>query len=278
MVGKQNSLYICHPVMEIFPQFYENRLMQKKPLILITNDDSIHAKGLRKLIRIMRQYGDVVVISSEQVMSGMSHAVTIKSPLMPRLIHEEEGFREFLTNGTPVDNVKLGKNALLEQKPDLVVSGINHGSNAAINIVYSGTMAAAMEGAIDGIPSIGFSLDDYDNDADFSHVDPFVEAITQKVLRHGLPDGVCLNVNIPKKSDVPVKGIKVVRQARARWVEDFDKRVDPFGRDYYWIGGTFVNGDPRPDTDEKALADNYVAVVPVQLDFTATQLLEKLQF
>ncbi len=252
--------------------------MQNKPLILITNDDSIHAKGLRKLIKLMRKYGDVAVISSEQVMSGMSHAVTIKTPLMPRLIHEETGFREFLTNGTPVDNVKLGKNALLERKPDLVVSGINHGSNAAINIVYSGTMAAAMEAAIDGIPSIGFSLDDYDLEADFSHVDPFVETITEKVLRDGLPEGVCLNVNIPKKSHVPVKGIKVVRQAKARWVEAFDQRVDPFGRTYYWIGGNFVNGDPRPDTDEKALADNYVAVVPVQLDFTATQLLKNLEF
>ena len=252
--------------------------MQDRPLILITNDDSIHAKGLRKLIRIMRKFGNVVVISSEQIMSGMSHAVTIKTPLLPRLIHEEEGFREFLTNGTPVDNVKLGKHALLERKPDLVVSGINHGSNAAINIVYSGTMAAAMEGAIDGIPSIGFSLDDYDHEADFSHVDPFVETITEKVLRDGLPEGICLNVNIPRKSDEPVKGIKVVRQAKARWVEDFDRRIDPFGRTYYWIGGTFVNGDPREDTDEKALADNYVAVVPVQFDFTALELLRKLEF
>ncbi len=252
--------------------------MQDKPLILITNDDSIHAKGLRKLILLMRKFGDVVVISSEQVMSGMSHAVTIKTPLLPRLIHEEEGFREFLTNGTPVDNVKLGKHVLLTRTPDLVVSGINHGSNAAINIVYSGTMAAAIEAAIDGIPSIGFSLDDYDHEADFSHVDPFVETITEKVLRDGLPEGVCLNVNIPKKSDEPVKGIKVVRQAKARWVEDFDRRIDPFGRTYYWIGGTFVNGDPREDTDEKALADNYVSVVPVQFDFTASELLKKLEF
>ncbi len=252
--------------------------MQDKPLILITNDDSIHAKGLRKLIKLMRKFGNVVVISSEQVMSGMSHAVTIKTPLLPRLIYEEEGFREFLTNGTPVDNVKLGKHALLGRKPDLVVSGINHGSNAAINIVYSGTMAAAMEGAIDGIPSIGFSLDDFDLEADFSHVDPFVESITKKVLRDGLPEGICLNVNIPRKSDEPVKGIKVVRQAKARWVEDFDRRTDPFGRAYYWMGGTFVNGDPRLDTDEKALADNYVAVVPVHFDFTANELLKKLEF
>jgi len=252
--------------------------MHKRPLILITNDDSIHAKGLHKLAGLMKQFGDVVVIASEQVMSGMSHAVTIKTPLMPRLTREEAGYKEYITNGTPVDNVKLGKHALLQHQPDLIVSGINHGSNAAINIIYSGTMAAAIEGAIDGIPSIGFSIDDYSSEADFSHVDPFIETIVQKVLKEGLPEGICLNVNIPKKSEESVKGIKVVRQAKAHWEEAFEARTDPFGRNYFWMGGVFVNGDPRPDTDEKALADNYVAVVPIQFDFTAGQLLEQLKF
>jgi 5'-nucleotidase len=226
----------------------------------------------------MRPIGDVAVIASEQVMSGMGHAVTTKSPLMPRLIKEEPGYQEFITNGTPADNVKLGKHALLSRKPDLIVSGINHGSNAAINIVYSGTMAAALEGAIDGIPSIGFSLDDFSPNADFSHVAPFVDTITRKVLEQGLPEGVCLNVNIPKISDQPIKGIRTVRQAKARWVEEFEKRADPYGRTYYWMGGVFQNGDPRPDTDEKALAENYVAVVPVQVDFTAQTLLDKIKF
>lgn len=252
--------------------------MNNKPLILITNDDSIHAPGIRKLIEIMRPIGDVAVIASEQVMSGMGHAVTTKSPLMPRLLKEEPGYLEFITNGTPADNVKLGKHALLPKKPDLIVSGINHGSNAAINIVYSGTMAAALEGAIDGIPSIGFSLDDFSPSADFSHVAPFVDAITRKVLEQGLPEGVCLNVNIPKISDEPIKGIRTVRQAKARWVEEFEKRADPYGRAYYWMGGIFQNGDPRPDTDEKALAENYVAVVPVQVDFTAQTMLDKIKF
>ncbi len=252
--------------------------MNNKPLILITNDDSIHAPGLRKLIEIMRPLGEVAVIASEQVMSGMGHAVTTKSPLMPRLVKEEQDYREYITNGTPADNVKLGKHALLSRKPDLIVSGINHGSNAAINIVYSGTMAAALEGAIDGIPSIGFSLDDFSPEADFSHVDPFVETIAKKVLAEGLPEGVCLNVNIPKISDQPVRGIKTVRQAKARWVEEFEKRADPYGRTYYWMGGIFHNGDPRPDTDEKALAENYVAVVPVQVDFTAQALLDTFKF
>lgn len=252
--------------------------MNNKPLILITNDDSIHAPGLRKLIEIMRPIGDVAVIASEQIMSGMGHAVTTKSPLMPRLVKEEPGYKEYITNGTPADNVKLGKHALLSRKPDLIVSGINHGSNAAINIIYSGTMAAALEGAIDGIPSIGFSLDDFSPKADFSHVDSFVDIITRKVLAEGLPEGVCLNVNIPKISDQPVKGIKTVRQAKARWVEEFEKRADPYGRTYYWMGGVFQNGDPRPDTDEKALSENYVAVVPVQVDFTALSMLDKIKF
>ncbi|MBE0651169.1 MAG: 5'/3'-nucleotidase SurE [Bacteroidales bacterium] len=252
--------------------------MNNRPLILITNDDSIHAPGLRKLIEIMRPIGDVAVIASEQIMSGMGHAVTTKSPLMPRLVKEEPGYKEYITNGTPADNVKLGKHALLERKPDLIVSGINHGSNAAINIIYSGTMAAALEGAIDGIPSIGFSLDDFSPKADFSHVDSFVDIITRKVLQEGLPEGVCLNVNIPKISDQPVKGIKTVRQAKARWVEEFEKRADPYGRTYYWMGGVFQNGDPRSDTDEKALSENYVAVVPVQVDFTALSMLDKIKF
>ncbi len=252
--------------------------MKKKPLILITNDDGYNAKGLRKLITLMRPLGDVAVIASEQAMSGMSHAVTIKVPLMPRLVTKEKGYVEWITNGTPVDNVKLGKHTLLSRKPDLIVSGINHGSNAAINIIYSGTMGAVLEGAIDGIPGIGFSVDDYSPNADFSHVDFFVKRITLKILNEGLPNGVCLNVNIPKKLDQPVKGIKTVRQARAKWIEDFEKRTDPFGRTYYWIGGRFENGDSRKDTDEHALKNNFVSVVPVKIDFTEHNLVEKLTF
>ncbi len=252
--------------------------MTEKPLILVTNDDGYQAAGLRKLVLLMKQLGEVAVIASEHPMSGMSHAVTVKVPLMPRLVAKEEEYTEWLTNGTPVDNVKLGKHTLLERKPDLIVSGINHGSNASINIIYSGTMGAVLEGAIDGIPGIGFSLDDYSPKADFSHVDDYVLRITKKVLTEGLPEGVALNVNFPKRSETPLKGIKVVRQAKARWVEDFEKRVDPFGRTYYWIGGVFENGDPRSDTDEKAMKEGYVAVVPVKIDFTDHQLIEKLTF
>ena len=252
--------------------------MTDKPLILVTNDDGAYAKGLAKLIELMMPLGEVVVIASEQSMSGMSHAVTVKMPLLPRLVKQEKDFTMWITNGTPVDNVKLGKHTLLSRKPDLVVSGINHGSNAAINIIYSGTMGAVLEGAIDGIPGIGFSLDDYSQDADFSHTGEYILKITRKVLKEKLPEGVCLNVNIPKKSEEPVKGIKTVKQAKARWVEDFEKRKDPFGRNYYWIGGEFINGDSRKDTDEYALSENYVAVVPVTIDFTAHELVDKLKF
>jgi len=249
-----------------------------KPLILVTNDDGIKAPGLRKLIEIMRKLGDVVVIASELVMSGMAHAVTIQTPLMPRLIKEEDGYLEYMTNGTPSDNVKLGKHRLLNRTPDIVVSGINHGSNASINIIYSGTMAAALEASIDGIPAIGFSLMDYMPDADFSHVEEWITKITLKVLSEGLPEGVCLNVNIPRKSDNEIKGIKVCQQARARWVEEFEERKDPYGRTYYWLGGRFVNGDTRTGTDEKALAENFISVVPVQHDFTAHHVVDKMNF
>lgn len=252
--------------------------MEKKPLILVTNDDGVNAPGLRKLIDIMRPIGEVVVIASEHVMSGMAHAVTMQTPLLPRLIKEEDGYKEYITNGTPTDNVKMGKHRLLQRMPDLVVSGINHGSNASINIIYSGTMAAALEAAIDGIPAIGFSLMDYMPDADFSHVEEWIVKITRKVLAEGLPEGVCLNVNIPRKSAEPIKGIKVVKQAKAHWVEEFEERKDPYGRTYYWLGGRFVNGDTRTGTDEKALAENYISVVPVKFDFTAHEYLEQLKF
>ncbi len=226
----------------------------------------------------MRELGEVIVVSTDQPMSGMSHAVTIQTPLRINLIRQEEGFREYRTNGTPVDAVKLAKHSVLDKKPDLVVSGINHGSNASINIIYSGTMAAVLEACIDGIPAIGFSLCDYYPDADFSHVHAFLERITAKVIKQGLPKGVALNVNFPKKSEEAVKGIKVVRQAEARWVEDFEERTDPYRRKYYWMGGHFVNGDEREDTDEKALHDNYVSVVPVNVDFTAHEHVNSLNF
>ncbi len=252
--------------------------MTKKPLILITNDDGINAPGLRKLISLVKNLGEIIVIGSEYAMSGMAHAVTIQNPLRVKLVSEETDYKEYLTTGTPADNIKLGKHRLSSRLPDLILSGINHGSNAAINIIYSGTMGAVLEGTIDGIPSIGFSLDDFSQDADFSHVDSYILAIIKKVLNEGLPKEICLNVNFPKISDNPIKGIKVCRQADARWVEEFEERKDPHGRSYFWLAGRYENGDKRNDTDEKALANNYVSVVPSHTDFTAHKYVDKLSF
>lgn len=241
----------------------------KKPLILITNDDGIFAPGLRKLIEIARKIGKVVVVAPDSPMSGMSHAITVKTPLRLRKHTEEKDYLEYSCNGTPVDSMKLGEKVVLSEKPDIVLSGINHGSNASVNIVYSGTMAAVLEASIDGLPAIGFSLLDYSHTADFSAVDDFITKIVLAVLENGLPEGTCLNVNIPAVKKEEIRGIKVCRQAKGRWEEEFDKRVDPHDRDYFWLTGVFKNGDAAKDTDSWALANNYISIVPVHTDLTA---------
>tara|TARA_B110000971_G_C19989562_1_gene491263 strand:- start:244 stop:1011 length:768 start_codon:yes stop_codon:yes gene_type:complete len=243
----------------------------KRPLILVTNDDGISASGLRNLIRIMNDFGNVVVVAPDGPQSAMGHAITIDSVLRcDEIIVNKGPQKEYACSGTPVDCVKLAINQLLEIKPDLCVSGINHGSNSSINVIYSGTMSAAVEGALEGIPSIGFSLLDYAHDADFSEAEIYIRKITQTVIEKGLDKGVCLNVNIPKViENKKIKGIKICRQARANWEEQFEKRVDPKGRKYYWLTGKFVNYDERKDTDEWALANHYVSIVPVHFDITA---------
>lgn len=240
-----------------------------KPLILITNDDGIFAPGLRTLISVMQQLGDILVIAPDKPMSGMGHAVTISTPLRVHKIKSEEGYTEYSCNGTPADCVKLGHKAILGRKPDLVVSGINHGSNASVNVLYSGTMAAVIEGAMENIPSIGFSLDDYSYNADFSKCKPYIQSIAVNVLNKGLPEYTCLNVNIPSVNGSPIKGIKIARQAMAYWDEKFDQRQDPHMRDYFWLTGVFRNRDEAEDTDEWALRNNYVAVVPLHFDLTS---------
>lgn len=241
----------------------------KKPLILITNDDGIFAPGLRKLIEVARKIGKVVVVAPDSPMSGMSHAITVKTPLRLRKLVEEKDYVEYSCNGTPVDSMKLGEKVVLNEKPDVVLSGINHGSNASVNIVYSGTMAAVLEANIDGIPAIGFSLLDYSHTADFSAVDEFITKIVNSVLENGLPEGTCLNVNIPAVKKDEIKGIKVCRQAKGRWEEVFDERTDPHNREYFWLTGVFKNGDAAKDTDSWALANNYISIVPVHTDLTA---------
>lgn len=238
-------------------------------MILITNDDGYRARGLKKLSDLMRQIGDVVVISTEVVMSAKGHSITTNDPLRLTLLEEEQGYKSYVINGTPVDCVKMGYQVVMDNKPDLVVSGINHGSNASVNVVYSGTMAAVVEACMDGIQAIGFSLNSYSSDADFSHVDDYVLKITRDVLENGLPQGVCLNVNIPKRGIEPIRGIKVCRQARAKWIEAFDVRQDPHGKNYYWLTGEFVLDDNADDADCISLEDNYVTVVPTQYDWTA---------
>ncbi|PIB35390.1 5'/3'-nucleotidase SurE [Reichenbachiella sp. 5M10] len=240
-----------------------------KPLILISNDDGITSNGIRKLVELMSTLGEVVVVAPDKPQSGMGHAITVGDTL--RLV-KSDLFGDILAyecSGTPADCIKLAKREVLrDRKVDLVVSGINHGSNTSISVLYSGTMSAAIEGAIEGGPAIGFSLCDFSADADFSHVDEFVLKITRNVLDHGLPTGIALNVNFPPKQNEKLKGIKICRQANARWEEEFDKRLDPHGRNYYWMVGNFVNHDKGEDNDEWAISDNYVSVVPCQFDLT----------
>ncbi len=249
--------------------------MNKKPLILISNDDGITAPGIRTLIAVMNEIGDVIVVAPDGPQSGMGHAVTIDETLYCNEIKVDDGpQREYKSSGTPADCVKLAVSEILDRKPDLCVSGINHGSNSSINVIYSGTMSAAVEAGVEGIPAIGFSLLDYSWNADFEPLKEHIKSIALNVLNNGLPDGVVLNVNFPKSKDF--KGIKVCRQARANWVEEFDRRTNPQGRVYYWLTGKFVNMDKGEDTDEWALANNYISVVPVQFDLTAHHFIQKL--
>ncbi|HYG39401.1 MAG TPA: 5'/3'-nucleotidase SurE [Cytophagales bacterium] len=242
----------------------------KKPLILVSNDDGITSKGIRTLVEVMSEIGDVVVVAPNSPQSGMGHAITVGNTLRldPSTIFE--GITSYECSGTPADCVKLAKHQVLKDRnPDLVVSGINHGSNTSISVLYSGTMSAAIEAAIEDLPAIAFSLCDYSATADFSHTREYIKKIALQVLKNGLPKGVALNVNFPPKRNEKIKGIKVCRQARAKWQEEFDERFDPHGRRYFWMVGNFVNFDKGEDNDEWAIMNNYISVVPCQFDMTA---------
>jgi 5'-nucleotidase len=241
-----------------------------KPLILVSNDDGITAPGIKVLVETMQEIGEVVVVAPDSPQSGMGHAITIGNTLRLTSTDIFGDVQAYKCSGTPADCVKLGKfHILKDRRPDLVVSGINHGSNTSISVLYSGTMSAAVEGAIEGLPSIGFSLCDYDLDADFSHTREYVLKIASEVLEKNLPKGIALNVNFPPKQNARIQGIKVCRQAHAKWQEEFDQRFDPNGRRYFWLAGNFVNFDKGEDNDEWAIANNYVSVVPCQYDLTA---------
>ena len=252
--------------------------MSKKPLILVTNDDGITAPGIRALISVMNEIGDVVVIAPDSPQSGMGHAITINSTLECNKITIDSGPQiEYSCSGTPADCVKLGINEILQRKPDLCVSGVNHGSNSSINVIYSGTMSAAIEASIEGVPAIGFSLLDYKWDAEFSHIKKYIKNITLKALEEGLPKGITLNVNFPKLNNDMIKGIKVCKQAGTYWIEKFDKRVNPQGKEYYWLTGEFINKDQSEDSDEFALSNGYISIVPVKHDLTDYESINKIQ-
>lgn len=242
-----------------------------KPLILVCNDDGITSRGILNLVTVMKEIGDVLVVAPDSPQSGMGHAITVGDTLRLEQTDIFEGVKAYECSGTPADCVKIARHFVLkdQRQPDIVVSGINHGSNTSISVLYSGTMSAAIEAAIEGTPAIGFSLCDFSHQADFTHTHEYIKRIVQQVLAKGLPKGTALNVNFPPKRNEPLKGIRICRQANAKWVEEFDQRFDPNGRRYFWMAGNFVNFDKGEDNDEWAIANNYVSVVPCQFDLTA---------
>lgn len=251
-------------------------MSDERPLLLITNDDGISAKGIRSLYEAVRSFGDVVIIAPDSPQSGMGHAITIHDPIR---LSESDIFpvEAYSCSGTPVDCVKLGIFEIMHRKPDLIVSGVNHGANTATNVLYSGTMSAAIEGAMEGIPSIGFSLDSFDPKADFTVAQKVIQLVVGKVLAQGMPNGCCLNVNIPAVTEFDFKGIKVCRQAHAYWEDRFDKRLDQYGKPYYWLTGDFKNVAGTEDTDLFWMEKGYASIVPTQFDLTANFAMQEIK-
>jgi 5'-nucleotidase len=243
--------------------------MSKEKFILVTNDDGITAKGIEALVEAAKQFGRVMVVAPDKPQSGMGHAITVNNPLRFSKVNYFKDIEAYSTSGTPVDCVKLGIYKLSGQRPDLIVSGVNHGSNCSTNVLYSGTMSAAVEGALEGIPSIGFSLLDYSMEADFSASILIARKVIGEALEQGNMKGYCLNVNIPKLPFNEIKGYKVCRQAAASWDDYFEERQDPIGKNYYWLAGEFKSFDGGTDTDMWALENGYVSIVPTQFDMTA---------
>ncbi len=249
-------------------------------MILITNDDGYTSKGLHALVAVAKEFGEVVVVAPDGLRSATSHAITMNTPLRLHHYHtDDDGTRYFRTNGTPCDCVKLGLRVVLKDHPvDMVLSGINHGSNSSVSLLYSGTMGAAMEASLTRVPAIGFSLLDYSPDADFTAASHYIRAILQEMMKKPLDNEVSLNVNIPKLPLEAIKGIKVTRQAKGYWQEEMDERTDPYGGTYYWLTGHLVITDQGDDTCEWALHNGYVSVQPVQNDFTYHQIIPQLKF
>lgn len=251
---------------------------KKEPIILITNDDGINAPGIRALVESVKGLGKIIVVAPDKPQSGMGHAITIGHPLRMQRVNVFDGIEAYSTSGTPVDCVKLAVDKVIHSQPDICLSGVNHGANHSINVIYSGTMSAALEASIESIPSIGFSLLDLSIEADFTAAKKYARILVEHVLKSKQEDKhLCLNVNIPKGEDKLIRGIKICRQAYAKYEEEFDERKDPHGRRYYWLTGEFVNFDKGKDTDVWALKNNFVSVVPVQFDLTNYDLKKKLE-
>jgi len=250
-----------------------------KPLILISNDDSINAKGIYHLVNVAKKFGEVVVSAPHFPQSAKSHAITIAEPLrMYKSTIFGENILAYSCTGTPVDCIKLAKNHILKgRKPDLILSGINHGSNASISVIYSGTMGAALEGAIENIPSIGFSVCDYDHHCELDHTTALIEKLIESVLKDGMPAHTAYNVNFPAISDKEIKGIKVCRQQKGAWDESFDLRTDPYNGEYFWMAGEYRADESANDTDIYAIENNYASLVPCKPDLTNYDVINKLK-
>jgi 5'-nucleotidase len=249
-------------------------MQNKRPVILIANDDGITSPGIKALVEAVRDLGQVIVVAPDSPQSGMGHAITIGDPLRLEKVDQFAGIESWQCSGTPADCVKLARDKILHAKPDLCLSGINHGANHSINVIYSGTMSAAMEAAIEGVPSIGISSLDYRFDADFTVAKKVVRQLAERMLAQPLPEHFLLNVNVPKGPEADFKGLKICRQAYAKWAEEFEHRIDPRGRDYYWMTGKFVNMDTGTGTDVEALKAGYASIVPIRIDFTDTRMKE----
>ena len=248
-----------------------------KPLILISNDDGVDASGLKVLTDTVCEFCNVVVVAPMNNASCLSHSLTTQRPLRVKEVRKEEGLEIYACDGTPADCVKLAVGHFCSRQPDLVLSGINHGSNSSINVLYSGTMGAAIEASILGINAIGFSLLSHNHHTDLTPCVPYVQRITRYVLEHGLPEYVSLNVNIPHIAAEEIKGIRICHEAKAQWLDSFEQRVDPRGQRYWWLTGKFVCDNPEEGSDEWALTNGYVSVVPVNADFTNYKAIEKLK-
>lgn len=253
-------------------------MAKEKPLILVTNDDGISSKGILSLVEVAQSFGTVLIVAPDKPQSGMGHAITVNHPLRLEKSRLFENFEAYQCSGTPVDCVKLGIYEIIKRKPDLIVSGINHGENTSTNVLYSGTMSAAVEGAMEQIPSVGFSLCDFSAEADFTLAKHVVREVFQAFFNGSVfPTGVCLNVNVPKITIEHYKGLMVCRQAYAFWEDRFDKRIDMFGKPYYWLAGEFEDHDTQDGTDLHAIKEGYASVVPIQFDMTAYGVLDDLK-